>query len=321
MELKPQESSPSPSLSASQDQSPHTPSELGKSFFSTTEDDSVHREQVTRQFILTSQSTMDMLSNSLPPAPASPSPSFERFTYCRMKIVKGDSKEKATQMRKSYWLHPVPKIVTAAEKEEADLLTTFSFYPGGPQIPKTNIGITVPLIFIPEFFAQFKPENLRMFSFVLSKNQRQDEYQNIYNPNGLRYFFGCEFTDFEQLKQESGTLKKNLAQLDLNQSVMLFESRFPFRTFFEVLLVQLFQSVRVRRLEQYAEHFNGDESDRSNLINIKYLDSTTQAAVCSPYLGHEYGMHAHFNTIQKTEFSTCFHSALSTAFDRYILQS
>lgn len=266
---------------------------LARSFFSTTGDDSVHREQVRKQILLAKQATEELNDNTLDLSSHSPfspskyahtvSPSFERFTYCRLRLFRAPAttaeKKSPLQQKKSYWIHPVPAKLSSDHKEEADLLTAFALSPGGPILPKSCSSITLPLEFIPQFFAQFKPDNCKFFSFVLIKNQRQSAYENIYNPCGYRYFYGCEYTDFLQARDANDQPPPNLAELELCQSLMMIESRYPFGQFYHSILTQLFQLIRVKRLELYATNFNGDTSDRGNLKRVSTYDSSAQLGV------------------------------------------
>jgi hypothetical protein len=208
---------------------------------------------------------------------------FERLLFCKTKVLSGGDRKAQpklqAKLRKSFWLFPFPaRDLGQDEKEEADLLTTFGFNQAlNSRLSVKKLG---PFEFVYEFFASFKQEQLNFFSFILNNNKQQAAYENCYNTAGLRYFFGCQFLDFEY---QSKTDRRTPLDFDLevSQSLLLFESKYPFRTFFEAILKLVFNIIRVKRLELYAFHYNGNEHDVSNLDHLKKYDCSSVPRVGS----------------------------------------
>jgi hypothetical protein len=209
---------------------------------------------------------------------------FERLLFCKTKVLSNKDKKENPKLqgklRKSFWLFPFPtRDLNQDEKEEADLLTTFGFNQAlNSRLTIKKIG---PFEFVYEFFASFKQEQLNLFSFILNNNKNQEEYENSYNTTGMRYFFGCQFLDFEyQMKPDRKTPLD--FDLEVSQSLLLIESKYPFRTFFDSVLKLVFNIIRVKRLEMYAFHYNGNEHDISNLEHLKKYDCSCVPKVPPP---------------------------------------
>ncbi len=210
-------------------------------------------------------------------------PVFERVIFCKLKVVKSGPKLLSSQMkgklRKSFWIYPQPKApLSANEKDEADLLTSFGLNQIESAILKTSK--QGPLSFISHFFASFKPENGNMFVFALNKNQHQSEYENQYNWQGQRYFYGFQYSDFE-IAHPLDKVKNIDFELDVGQGLILIESRYPFRSFFHKLLTILFNEIRFKRLELFASNYNGNEHDSTNLSQVCSYDSSCMISVVS----------------------------------------
>lgn len=212
------------------------------------------------------------------PPPAEAGRVFERLLYCKTKVLPSSGGPKQPgKLRKSFWLFPFPgRELSSEEKEEADLLTTFGFSePGGVRAGGRR---PYSLAFVSEFFAGFRAEQLRHFAFALANHARQGAYENAYNGAGLRYFFGAAFADFELLgRSPQGP------ELEAGQSLLLLESRFPFRSFFEPLLALLFNLLRLKRLELFAAHFGADERDPASLERLRRFDCSAVPKVCSAH--------------------------------------
>lgn len=180
-------------------------------------------------------------------------------------------------MKKSFWLYPIAqKEFTSNEKEEADLLTTFGITPLSA-LP-TRKGLDQPLPFITEFFANHTAAATSMFSFILNKNELQEAYCNPYNPAGVRYFFCCLFSDFEQVKYIDK--HKNICyKVETCQCLYLLETKYPFAGLFRTVLTHLFNVVRLKRLEFFSQNYNGNERDVANLEFIKHYDASSILSV------------------------------------------
>jgi hypothetical protein len=192
---------------------------------------------------------------------------IEKFFYCKMKIIeKADGKE---MVRKNFWVFPPVDSdkISKEEQGEADILSGFCFQ----KMWATSHAIETPVAYIAEFFAKFRSNNARKFWFVLNQNMKQQLYVNEYNPGGVRNFFGMSFDDFE-FAHETNSLVNT-------QSLLLFESKYPFRTFMFRMLEIIFDLVRVHRLSQYSMNFNGDTRDLSNLTSCSLYDSSHMVQV------------------------------------------
>lgn len=206
---------------------------------------------------------------------------FERLIFSKARIVKKDATipgfKSTTSMKKSFWIYPITqKQFTQNEKEEADLLTTFGLNPLVPKSTQSTIDNSLP--FITEYFANYNVSSTSLFSFVLNRNEKQESYQNQYNPAGVRYFFGCLANDFELVKYIDQQ-KQVRFRLEPCQCLFLIETKFPFASFFNNVLGHLFNIVRVKRLELFSQHYNGNERDPSNLESIRFYDATTVLSV------------------------------------------
>lgn len=238
------------------------------------------------------------------------SPPFRKFIYCRMRMyrepkssIPQNSKtssssdapkiESKKKLRKTFWIFPSQsKAVTKDEKEEIDLLTTLGFDQSFTKTSSQNLILGGDALeFVAEFWPRFNHKDLKMFMYVLNTNQHNNQ-PNDYNPNALRYFFGCRFTDFEckdvvakksgsqtSIPQSPGSKKK----IVLNQSIFLFETCYPFRRVFKDCLEKIFKLVKVRRLELYGKYFNGDFSDIQNYQKIDRYDSSLMNMVNSDH--------------------------------------
>lgn len=208
---------------------------------------------------------------------------FERFTVCKMKVLpasnlppasigpqtganQNSSKKRAGVVRKTFWIYPQPAgVPTAEEKDEADLLTTLCF-PQPSAMSADHFEILNPIPFIVQYFAEFREENTAKIFFALNKNSQEKRYQNVYNPQSLRYFFGDTFSDFE--KSENGLRVEN------TRILIMFESKYPFRTFFSNIIKLVFNIIKFRRLSKYGEYFNGDQRDLKNLETVSEYDAS-----------------------------------------------
>lgn len=217
---------------------------------------------------------------------------FEKLIFCKGKVVSSQSKTQKfktqSHMRKSFWLYPINQEMPSADlKEEAEILTSFFF--DQPLIPRIKESSSNPLAFISDFFANYKSDQCLTCTFMLNKNVKQDEYSNIYNPQGNRYFIACIFDDFEdpQKNNQNNAQQAQIPSLELSKTLFLIESRYPFRHFFSSMLTRVFNIVRVRRLEKYSINYNGNERDRNNLAHIKNYDARTILGVISNDLDTE----------------------------------
>lgn len=202
---------------------------------------------------------------------------FERLIFVKARTVRkeiANPKPKiVSSIKKSFWIYPITtKEFTKDEKEEADLLTTFGLSPACQ--PLSQVPIKQSLPFITDYFANYNSGAASRFSFVLNRNEHEAEYANEYNPNGLRHFFGLLISDFDTIK----LLDKNqraVHRLEPSQCLLLLESKYPFDSFFFRLLGHLFDVVRLKRLESFAQHYNGNEHDAANLETVKAYDSAS----------------------------------------------
>lgn len=200
---------------------------------------------------------------------------LERLVFCKVKLINAEGKGQAkkSRMRKSFWLYPIDEDQLSKDlKEESNILTSFFF--DTRRTSKLKDPADRPLAFIYHFFSNYKAENSKMSTFMLNKNSRQEEYANIYNLQGNRYFFACLFDDFEESKVSVSELVQKPG-VELSQTLLLIESRYPFRNFFSQVLTRIFDIIRVRRLEKYAMSYNGQEDDCRNLDLIKNYDAST----------------------------------------------
>ncbi len=210
---------------------------------------------------------------------------FERLLFCKAKVLSNSDRaaqpKQQAKLRKSFWLFPFPdRDLDQDEKEEADLLTTFGFnHSVGPRLSAKKLG---PFEFVYEFFASFRQEQLNFFGFVLNSHKQQAAYENCYNASGLRYFFGCQFLDFEYQSKQDRRTPLDFG-LEVGQSLLLVESKYPFRSCFEAVLKLVFNVVRVKRLELYAFHYNGNERDVANLEHLKKYDCSSVPKVAPPH--------------------------------------
>lgn len=206
---------------------------------------------------------------------------FERLIFCKARISKRDSLLPQTKavasIKKSFWIYPITeKQFTQEEKEEADLLTTFGLNPSVPQ--SAEVSLDAPLAFITKHFSKYNVNSTSMFSFVLNKNEKQDHYNNAYNKSGLRYQYGCLAADFELVKVIDKH-KQVGYRLEPCQSLILLESKYPFALFFKSVLGHIFNIVRLKRLELFAQHYNGNERDASNIEKVRYYDAAATLPV------------------------------------------
>ena len=208
---------------------------------------------------------------------------FEKVLFCKTRFMKDRGSAGGrlqTKLRKSFWMFPFPTSeLSAEEKEEADLLSTFGFNQSKMSRMLAKKG--EPLEFVYEFFASFKVEESNLLSFALNNNKNQAEYQNDYNPSGLRYFFGCQFLDFEYVQKAnlSKSPSDSKFELEVSQSLILLEAKYPFKTFYESILKLIFNIIRVKRLELYALNFNGNSKDDKNFEFLKKYDATSVGQV------------------------------------------
>jgi hypothetical protein len=210
---------------------------------------------------------------------------FEKLIFVKARIVKKEltvPKPKiVSSIKKSFWIYPITnKDFTQDEKEEADLLTTFGLSPAAPKL--TQRSIDDPLDFISEYFANYNVSSASFFSFVLNRNEREAGCSNAYNPGGLRYFFGCLVSDFDQVKFVDKNQRAG-HRLEPSQCLLLLESKYPFTAFFNAVLGHLFNVVKVKRLELFSKSYNGNERDASNLEAIRNYDSGSVLAVGQLY--------------------------------------
>jgi hypothetical protein len=206
---------------------------------------------------------------------------FERLIFCKARISKKEAllpqAKAVSSIKKSFWIYPITeKQFTQDEKEEADLLTTFGLTPSIPNC--TEATVDTPLTFITQHFSKYNVNTTSMFSFVLNKNEKQDHYNNAYNKSGLRYQYGCLAADFELVKFVDKQ-KQICYRLEPCQSLLLLESRYPFASFFKSVLGHIFNIVRLKRLELFAQHYNGNERDASNIEKIRYYDAAATLKV------------------------------------------
>ena len=202
---------------------------------------------------------------------------FEKLIFCKVKVVRPatavQGKTPLARMKKSFWLYPANESELSANlKAEADILTSLFF--DSQKLPKFNKPSSVPLSFISDFFAKYKIDQSIRCTFMVNKNVSEDAYKNAYNQQGNRYFFSCLFDDFEA-SGHSDIRDGSSYSIEQCQTLLLFESRYPFRCFFNGVIERIFNILRVRRLEMYAVNYNGNEMDDGNLgLALRYDAST-----------------------------------------------
>lgn len=85
----------------------------------------------------------------------------------------------------------------------------------------------------------------------------QDSFK--YNPAKYRFVYCLKYPDFEITNTTRGE-----EALEVNESMLIIESLFPFRGLFRDILRNIFEHIRLRRLEQFSKHFDPDSFGNPN---------------------------------------------------------
>ena len=171
---------------------------------------------------------------------------------------------KQQAIRKSFWVFPhLPADSAKQTIEEADKLTavlmdkTFR--------PHRLTGLHATSSFLTQFFAQFTDKHCRFVSFLRRAEEGRQPQANKFNPLGYRHVYGLVFDDFELLQSLS---------LEVSRSMLLVESAYPFRSFFEKLLRTAFQELRIRRLATFGAKFLLGDSPAEQLTESRHYDAS-----------------------------------------------
>lgn len=192
------------------------------------------------------------------------SKTFEKFYYCRLKskFIMADGGRKITGLTKSFWLYPPSTQETKqADKEEGDRLTNIVLR--SKYQCKLIANWKEGMAFLTDFFAQYNEKNTEFVNFFVL-DQDGKKKTNRFNKKGWKYIYSLVFEDFEILPDLT---------LDINPTMLIFESRYPFRGLFEHALRKIYREFRMRRLALFSGLFDVTESPQNNLSTADQYDS------------------------------------------------
>jgi len=195
---------------------------------------------------------------------------FEKLTLCRYRTR--EKKPKAGQpegtkcysVHKQFWQFPVkPGEDHIEARDEADKLTSI----GLPLAfkPESIQGLPECRAYIVDFFNHF---NLKSTEFIncMRIEPNQQALISEYNPHGWRHLYFLRFPDFEVVSR---------SLVEKTTCMIMVESRYPFRRFFKSLLEGIFQEIRIKRLEAFANHFTLQDTPEAAMAKGKEFDSNS----------------------------------------------
>jgi len=179
---------------------------------------------------------------------------FERFYYIRVRDRQCEaSHKKYIAIRKSYWLYPS----LAADspdfcKEDVERVTSFAV---NRKSSSYSISREADIsAFLLSFFADFNVKSCEFVNYLVQEAKPLASFVSEYNSMGWRHVYCLRFTDFDVKLSDQQQLA-----LEVNQSVFAFESKYPFKSFFDKLLTSIFNQVRLDRLGLFGQHFDPND--------------------------------------------------------------
>src|SRR3990167_492411 len=208
--------------------------------------------------------SLDSIDFSSKGIPRHKTKAFDKFYYCRIKskFIMADGGRKITGLTKSFWLYPPSSVDTKlSDKEEGDKITNIALR--SKYCPRLIANWKEGMSFVTDFFAQYNEKNTEFINFFLL-DQGTKKQGNRFNKKGWKYVYCLVFEDFEILPDLT---------LDVNPTVLVFESRYPFRGLFEHTLRKIYSEFRMRRLALFSCLFDVTESPQNNLSTADQYDS------------------------------------------------
>ena len=193
---------------------------------------------------------------------------FERVYYCRVKnrnpfqVKKKGEGKGVEEVRKSYWVYPF-EAKQGERPEEVERVTNEAI---STKVRSRLLRDKFQILeFVGEFFAKFCFKNCEMVNYVMQEAAPVAGFVSSYNELGWRHIYGLRFSDFDFYGDEEESL------VDVNQSVIIVVSKYPFKGFFARFLMNLFQDIRVLRLQAFSEHFNSEDVSSIAKIDAKLV--------------------------------------------------
>ena len=175
---------------------------------------------------------------------------FERFYYIRVRDrVCETTHRKYVAIRKSYWLYPSLAAETPDFcKEDVEKVTSFAV--NRKHKSKTLRDEADISEFLLQFFAGFHVKSGEFVNYLVQEAKPLSSFVSEYNSMGWRHVYCLRFPDFDLNLSD-----KEQLSLEVNQSVFAFESKYPFKQFFEKFLTSIFNQIRLDRLGLFGQGF------------------------------------------------------------------